>query len=187
MILLTLTLLGAGCSAPEEQGTITARDQNGRAEREAPTQQDNRVDFSEYNPVYRFSAELPAGFMIEYVPEIESNNIYNPNAAGESAREQSQIFIRYFEANTFLTLSTVNILEREEIEINGHDAVWYEIQKKPGVPDFPHQPSWRNELHELTDIRYREQSPSLFYVFSHNPVFPEERFEEFLRSIVFEE
>lgn len=186
MIILVITLLGAGCSAPVEQGTITATDQNGRAERPESVQEANRVDFSEYNPVFKFSADIPANFLVEYVPQIESINIYNPEAAGDSAREQSQIFIRYFEANTFLTLSTVDILAREETEINGHTAVRYEIQKKPGVPDFPHQPSWRNGRHKLTDIRYQKASPSYFYVFSYNPDYPEQEFEAFLRSITFQ-
>ncbi|MBI1961528.1 MAG: M23 family metallopeptidase, partial [Parcubacteria group bacterium] len=144
-----------------------------------------RVDFSQYNPVFRFSADVPTGFAVEYVPQIKSINIYDSNGAEDTAREQSQIFIRYFEASSFLTLQTVDILNREETEVHGHDAVRYEIAKKAGVADFPHQPSWRNAQHKLTDIRFSSASPSLFYVFSYRPEFPQARFELFIQSLSF--
>lgn len=144
-----------------------------------------RIDFSEYNPVFRFSAALPENTDVEYVPEIDAINIYGPVMAAASPRALSQIFIRYFSANDFLTLSTVDILKRESTSVKGHDAVRYEIKKKEGVPPFPNQPSWRNGEHQLIDIRFAKTNPSEFYVFAYNPNFAPNEFEKFVESIRF--
>lgn len=144
-----------------------------------------RIDFSEYNPVFRFSAALPENTDVEYVPEIEAVNIYGPVMVAASPRSLSQIFIRHFKANDFLTLSTVDILKRESTSVKGHDAVRYEINKKDGVPAFPHQSSWRNEQHQLIDIRFSKTNPSEFYVFAYNPSFSTDEFEKFVQSIRF--
>lgn len=144
-----------------------------------------RIDFSEYNPAFRFSAALPENTDVEYVPEIEAINIYGPVMAAASPRALSQIFIRHFSANDFLTLSTVDILKREPTKVNGHDAVRYEIKKKDSVPPFPNQPSWRNDTHQLIDIRFVKTNPSEFYVFAYNPNFSSDAFEKFVQSITF--
>ena len=118
-----------------------------------------KYDFSKLSPKFRFLGQVPPDLIPEFVPTIEAINI------------SDKIFIRYFEANSFLTLTTVNILERKEVNINGHEAVMYEIEKKPGVPNFPNQPLWRNFRHKLVDIRMTKANPSLFYVFAYNPHF----------------
>lgn len=188
IILLCIAILGIGCKAQKQESIALddiEQNENNELESEQAEPQPNRVDFYEHNSVYRFSAQLPQGFAVEYVPEIESINIYNPKAEAETAQEQSQIFIRYFEADRFLTLSTVDILNQEKTESNNREAVKYEIKKKAGVADFAYQPLWRNELHKLIDIRYRKSNPSFFYVFSYNPLFPEQEFEKFIQSLIF--
>lgn len=143
------------------------------------------IDFAAMADMFQFSAEIPPGFEVEYIPEIESINIYNPSDEAHSAREQSQIFIRYFKASRFLTLSTVTIFEQEETTSNNHAAVRYDIEKKAGVANFPYQPLWRNERHELIDIRLSGKSPTYFYVIARNPNYPKEEFEHFVNSIVY--
>lgn len=147
---------------------------------------ENRTEFAQNNPIFRFSAQLPTGFEVEYIPAIEAVNIYDSKASG-SIREQSQIFIRYFAANDFLTLNTIDILSRNQTTVNGHAAVEYEIKKKPNVTDFPHQPSWRNQQHKLIDIRFSSSSsnPSAFYVFAYSPKLAQKTFEDFIDSIIF--
>ena len=146
---------------------------------------ENRVDFSKFDPLFRFSAEVPKGWEVEFVPQITSLNIYDPQNLNEGIREKSRIFIRYFEASKFLTLSTVDFSVLENTRVNGHDAVRYEITKKPGVANFPHQPSWRNSAHKLVDVRLTNNSPSLFYVFSYAPTLEAEIFEGFVDSLIF--
>jgi len=181
-------LLGAGCTADNKAAKPdVGKEMMGKVglSEENKARSPQREDFSRYSGVYRFSANLPAGFEVEHVPEIESINIYNPELDGESAREKSQIFIRYFEASRFLTLPTVDILNQKEAEVNGHAAVRYEIEKKPSVANFVRQPLWRSGRHKLTDIRYSAGSPSYFYVFAYNPEFAATDFELFLQSLVF--
>ncbi|MBI2552772.1 M23 family metallopeptidase [Candidatus Uhrbacteria bacterium] len=202
LLFIVIILLGSGCAGqPQEQGKTTTTpvlivpNSHGREnlgqlpESEEATREQSsaliRVDFSEFNPVFRFSAELPSTWQAEYVPEIEALNIYGPVQAAMPARELSQIFIRYFEASDFLTLRTVDILERAQLEAQGHAAVRYTIRKKKGVADFPYQPSWRNETHEVTDVRFAKNSPGVFYVFGRNPDLPKEEFEKFFQSIQF--
>ena len=145
------------------------------------------VDFSSVNSTYKFSGKIDADWKVEYIPSVESINIYNPAIEGKTSLEQSQIFIRYFRANDFLTLSTVDILSREEANVANHPAVRYEIKKKAGVANFPNQPSWRSGQHKLIDIRLSATNPSLFYVIAYNPDLDSNIFEEFISSLEFEE
>ena len=143
------------------------------------------IDFSQFSSVYRFSSKIPENYLIEYVPEIQSINIYDPNSNEATTRNKSQIFIRFFEASDFLTLSTVDILQKSEKQINGHSAVSYEIKKKDNVDEFPYQPNWRNQKHKLTDIRFEPAGKTFFYVFSYNPNLDEGIFNNFLNNLAF--
>lgn len=132
---------------------------------------------------FTFSAMIPAHWQVEAVPETEALNFYDPTATGPNNLEKSQIFIRYFSANQFLTLQTVNIIERSEFTLNGRPAVRYTIQKKDAVADFPNQPAWRNSRHVVTDIRVADTNPSVFYVVAKRPDLAEETYEQFLQSL----
>lgn len=134
---------------------------------------------------YNFSANLPAGWKAEAVPAIEAINLYSPTASGENNLEKSQIFIRKFTARNFETLTTVDILDRKEVEVVGRPAVQYEIKKKGGIANFPNQPQWRNEQHIVTDIRVSDGSPSLFYVIARNPKLSEQQYQAVLTSLRF--
>ncbi len=144
-----------------------------------------RFNFASQDPVFRFSAVLPGNLRVEYVPEIESINIYDTNSSEDEIIDKSQIFIRYFRASSFLSLNTVDILSRQETSVNGHEAVAYEIRKKEGIADFAFQPFWRNQQHKLIDIRFSSHSPTLFYVFSYNPEMSEKQFKDFIDSLLF--
>ncbi|MBI3335204.1 MAG: M23 family metallopeptidase [Candidatus Portnoybacteria bacterium] len=167
-------------SASEKQDGIPSR-----AQKESPQEQSRRVSFTKFNLIYRFSGAIPSGWEIAYIPEIQAINIYNPSLSGEDTTEKSQIFIRNFSANNFLTLSTVAISQRKSTKVKGHDAVEYEITKKPGVPNFPRQPSWRNSTHHSTDIRFSAQNPSPFYTIGYNPGLERKALDEFLASLQF--
>lgn len=194
-ILIPFTLLLVGCTHRQPAGVEALKEAINQlppvaSQPKAETEEVapgtvRRTDFSEYNPVFRFSAVLPDNTDVEYAPEIEAINIYGPVMAASSPRALSQIFIRHFSANDFLTLSTVDILKRESTSVKGHGAVRYEIKKKDGIPPFSHQPSWRNGEHRLIDIRFAETSPSEFYVFAYNPNFSGDEFEKFVQSITF--
>lgn len=155
--------------------------------KEAPVMNEDAfetVDFSTINPDFRFAAKIPTGWKVEVVPSIQALNVYDPSGEG-SAREQSQIFIRQFTASNFQTLTAVDVLSREELRVADHQAVRYEIKKKSSVRDFPDQPSWRNEQHTVTDVRFTSKNPSVFYVFAKRPSLSQEVFDSFLQSLVF--
>lgn len=134
---------------------------------------------------YTFSAEIPTGWKIEVVPGIEAINIYNPNANDKNNLEKSQIFIRYFTANSFLTLNTVTIYKQTQTTNKGKPTVIYDIEKKSSVAKFPSQPNWRNERHFVTDIRQTNSNPSVFYVFAQRPSLDQEIFDNFLKTLEF--
>lgn len=190
---LTLTLVVSGCSHKQEIATVPventiAEDQSAETMQEEAVEsapQFKTEDFSAHSSIYKFSGEIPSGFEVEYADSIESINIYDPSDAHESIRDKSKIFIRYFRASDFLTLSTVTIFESSKVKAGSHDAVRYEIEKKKGIADFPGQPFWRNQRHKLIDIRYDDKKPTFFYVFSHSPGFGEEMFEQFIESLIF--
>lgn len=135
--------------------------------------------------IFKFSGQLSQNWSVQYVPEIEAVNIFLIGGNSESALENSQIFIRYFKADRFLTLSTVEILEREETEIGSYPAVRYKILKKPEIANFYRQPLWRSQEHQLIDIRYSPESPSIFYVIAKNPDLSGQDFDRFIDSLSF--
>ena len=134
---------------------------------------------------FQLSATVPGHWQVEVVPEIEAINFYDPTAGGETAKDQSQIFVRYFTADDFLTLSTVTIFNKTNTSVVGRPAVIYDIEKKSGVADFPHQPFWRNIRHQVTDVRQSDSSPATFYVFGQRPGLDESIWTNFLNSLTF--
>lgn len=134
------------------------------------------------DPAFEFTMEIEPGWEAEYIPESKAINIYDPDAEGETRLDKSQIFVKYFTASSFLTLTTVTIHAQEELEIADRPAVRYDIEKRLNVPDFSGQPSWRNERHFVTDIRSTDSSPTTFYVFGQNPTLSDERFNSLLES-----
>ena len=145
------------------------------------------INFSNFNAVFRFRASIPFDWQVDYIPQINAINIYNPNVTAEDKLEKSQIFIRYFESTKFLTLNTVDFFLKEPAVVMDREAMRYEIQKRPSVPNFSYQPSWRNTRHKLIDIRFSKSSPSIFYVFAYNPELPASDFDKFINSIEFYE
>ncbi len=177
------------------KGTVPTGDVQERGKREAVTENElpsfKDVDFSKFNPVFRFAGDIPIDWEVTQIPELQAINIYDSSVSSgekfspEGMREKSQIYISSFEANRFLTLSTVEVISQDQTVIRGHDAVLYEIAKKSGVPDFLRQPDWRNFRHKALDTRFTKNSPSMFYSFAYNPKLSEETFNSFINSLVF--
>lgn len=134
---------------------------------------------------YTFTADIPAHWQVEAVPTVEGINIYDPNSPEPTNLNKSQIFIRYFSADFFLTLNTVEIYSRNEALINDRPAVVYDIEKKSEVALFTGQPFWRNTRHLVTDIRQTDDSPSIFYVIAKRPELNQEIFDNFIQSLKF--
>ena len=128
---------------------------------------------------------LPAGWAIEYVPQLDALNLFTLAGDG-SARNRSQIFIRHFTADQFLTLPTVTIHQANEGKISGYAVIRYDIIKKTAVPNFPHQPDWRNRRHIVTDVRVTPPpGRSVFFVVAKNPGLEEQTYADFLDRLRF--
>lgn len=134
--------------------------------------------------------ELPAHWDVEYIPQIQSLSLFDARGEG-TARERSQVLIRFFDARDFLTLDTVEIFSTEDVEVGGdsyggtketYAARRYDIEKKPGVREFPFQPSWRNERHIVTDFRGEDRF-TRYFVVAANPELDEEVYERVLSSM----
>lgn len=132
---------------------------------------------------FSFSAEVPKTWDAEVVSGISSINLFDSADPGTNNLEKSQIFIRYFEANQFLTLTTVNILDRTETTVAKQPAVRYTIEKKASAAKFSNQPEWRNTKHTVTDVRVSDSSPSVFYVIAKNPELDDEVYKNFLNTL----
>jgi len=126
-------------------------------------------EFGEVTPFDELSFEIPDEWRFEYVPSTQALNLYDTNNDG-STLERSQIFIRYFDARSFLTLSTVTIHDTEDLTVGREDYVArrYDIEKKKGVPNFSDQPSWRSVRHIVTDFR-AEDGFTRYYVVASRP------------------
>lgn len=140
-------------------------------------------DIKNVPPPFAFSASIPRTWQAEAITDIAAISLYDPAAPGASDLEKSQIFIRTFTANDFLTLTTVTVFSREPLTIQGRPAVRYVIEKKPTAAKFPAQPAWRNGRHEVTDIRTTDTNPAVFYVIAKRPDVPDEIFQHFLNTL----
>ena len=98
--------------------------------------------------------------------------------------EKSQIFIRFFDATSFLTLSTVTIYNKENTTINDRPAVVYNIEKKSNIANFANQPLWRSQRHIVTDIRTTDLNLTTFYVIAKNPNLNQEIYDNFLNNLI---
>jgi hypothetical protein len=133
--------------------------------------------------IFSLEFTVPEGHELEYIPSIQSLNIFTLSGEG-SARERSSILIRYFDASDFLTLSTVKIFKSEDLLVGEGDYVArrYDIEKKAGVADFAEQPDWRNDRHIVTDFRASE-GRTRYYVVAANPDLDTKVYEDFLAAI----
>ena len=146
--------------------------------------QKQSVDFGQFNDRFQFSAELPANWLAKYVTASESIAIY-PTEEEAKDLNNAAIFIRHFQANNFLTLSTVNILNREQTKVGTHSAVKYEIEKKAATALFANQPLWRSARHKLIDIRYNPSGSTTFFVVAFQPSLDRQIFDTFIQSLSF--
>ncbi|MDO8424918.1 MAG: M23 family metallopeptidase [bacterium] len=119
--------------------------------------------------VFALDFTLPPGWDVEYISSIQALNFYRVDGGG-TARERSQVLIRYFDASDFLTLSTVTIHEQYDLTVGqgSYAARRYVIEKKSEVSAFAEQPAWRNARHTVTDFR-AANGPTRYYVVAANP------------------
>lgn len=194
-----LLLVGVGCMNP---GTDSDKSDEPRSQireeteastkseavipEEGPQREHFRASDIRAEPYGALTFDIPEGMDIEYIPSIESLNVFLEEGDG-APRERSQIFIRYFDASRFLTLQTVAIYETADLTVGqeNYTARRYDIEKKPGVTDFPEQPSWRNERHIVTDTR-KGEGFTRYYVIAKHPELDTETYESFLDSITIE-
>lgn len=154
-------------------------------ERKEARESYRQIDFSTIDSTYRFSSQVSKDWRVEFIPQTAALNIYDISGPESTNLEKSQIFIRHFKADNFLTLNTVKILSRDTTTVKNHEAIRYEIIKKPEVAAFFGQPSWRSKQHKLIDIRLSSANPSLFYVIAYNPALNPDIFEKFIQDIQF--
>ena len=127
---------------------------------------------------YNFTLALPSDWQVEYLSDIDSLNLYSQSATGSSTLEKSQILIRNFVADKFLTLSTVKIYSTTDRIINGRQARQYDIEKKPEAANFKGQPSWRNVRHQVVDVQVGRR----YYVIAKSPSLDTQLFEQILAT-----
>lgn len=133
--------------------------------------------------LFHLDFAIPGNWDVEYIPSLKALNLYTVSGPG-AARSRSQMLIRFFDASTFLTLNTVIIHNTEDTAVGEaqYTARRYDIEKKPGVPDFSDQPAWRNQRHIVTDFRAKE-GLTRYYVVAANPALNPAVYKEVLASM----
>lgn len=133
--------------------------------------------------IFKIKFTIPENWEVEYVPSLKALNLFALSGSG-TARERSQVLIRFFDAAQFLTLSTVKINSTDDLRVGAgnYTARRYDIEKKPGVSPFADQPSWRSVRHIVTDFRGRDGF-TRYYVVAANPALDHSMYEEILKSM----
>lgn len=132
---------------------------------------------------FKLQFTIPADWEAEYIPSRQALNLFSLRGDG-TARERSQIYISFFDATRFQTLTTVNVLSTKDLKVGQENYVAkrYEIEKKSNISSFADQPSWRNDKHFVTDFR-KQEGQSRYYAFAKNPILDEEVYQQVLASI----
>lgn len=132
---------------------------------------------------FKLQFTIPADWEAEYIPQRKALNLFSLRGEG-TARERSQIYISFFDAPQFQTLTTVNVLSTKDLKVGQENYVAkrYEIEKKSTVSSFADQPSWRNAKHFVTDFRSQE-GQTRYYTFAKNPSLDEGIYQQVLASI----
>lgn len=135
---------------------------------------------------FKLQFTVPADWEVEYIPARKALNLFSLRGEG-TARERSQMYISFFDANQFLTLTTVNVLNTQDLKVGkeAYTGKRYEIKKKDDVAKFADQPSWRNDKHIVTDLRLTE-GKTRYYAFAKNPNLAEDIYQQVLASIKLE-
>lgn len=132
---------------------------------------------------FKLQFTIPAGWEAEYIPSRKALNLFSLRGEG-TARDRSQIYISFFDATRFLTLTTVNVLSTQDLKVGKENYVAkrYEIEKKADVSAFADQPGWRNSKHFVTDFRDKD-GQTRYYAFAKNPSLDENTYQQVLASI----
>jgi len=132
---------------------------------------------------FKLSLTTPSGWDIEYIPSIQALNLFEITGSG-TARERSQIFIQFYDAEDFQTLPTVGVFSQEDLSISpkAYKARRYEIEKRVTVLPFRDQPNWRNHRHIITDIQ-TGSGLNRYYEVASNPKLDPVVYEQILASI----
>lgn len=140
-------------------------------------------NFEAGGDIFKIKFTIPEGFAVEYIPSLKALNLFTLSGSG-IARSRSQIFIRYFDAEDFLTLGTVKINQTRDLTIGTklYTARQYDIEKKPEIKDFPDQPEWRSKRHIVTDFRDKGGF-TRYYVVAANPELDKDIYESVLASM----
>lgn len=136
---------------------------------------------------FHLAFNIPDGMEIEYIPSLDALNVFSLSGTG-SARDRSQLLIRYFDSNRFETLTTVNVESTTDTTVGTEDytAKQYVIEKKSGVANFADQPDWRNGKHTVTDFRGAE-GRTRYYVVAANPALDTQTYQAILDSMTINE
>lgn len=126
---------------------------------------------------------IPQDLEAEYIPSRKAINLFSLNGTG-TARSRSQMYISFFDADKFQTLTTVNVLSTKDLQVGqgAYTTKRYEIEKKANVATFADQPSWRNTKHIVTDLRAKE-GLTRYFAFAQNPDLNEATYQQILASI----
>lgn len=135
---------------------------------------------------FKLQFTIPTDWEVEYIPARKALNLFSIRGEG-TARDRSQMYISYFDASQFLTLTTVNVLSTQDLKIGQENYVAkrYEIEKKANVASFEEQPGWRNGKHFVTDLR-RQEGKTRYYALAKNPSLAENIYQQVLASIKLE-
>src|SRR3989344_287784 len=126
---------------------------------------------------------IPEGWEVEYDDTAHLISLFELSGEGP-ARERAQVTFTYFDAESFLTLSTVTIHEVADTQVGqqNYTAKQYDIEKKQGVSAFQRQPSWRQQRHTAIDLRGKE-GRTRYYSVAKNPELDQAVFQSIVDSI----
>ncbi len=132
---------------------------------------------------FPLTLSIPKGWEAEYIPSRKALNLFSLSGT-DTARSRSQMYISFFDADQFQTLTTVNVLSTKDLQVGqgAYTTKRYEIEKKANVATFSDQPSWRNIKHIVTDLRAKD-GQTRYFAFAKNPDLDESTYQQVLASI----
>ena len=141
------------------------------------------LDLADRDPKLNFAAQVPAGWVAEYIPSAKAINFYQPSDTGTTL-EDSVIYVTYYENNSVVQPTTDYQVESGPIiTLPDFPTTAMYVTLKTGQQVVTDQPTWLASRHLVADVQWTSTNPKLFYRFAKVPTLADSVFTNFLESL----
>jgi len=165
------------------QNSAGSTNENVDTNTEAQTVDFSTLDLADRDPKFNFTAQVPEGWVAEYIPSTKAINFYQPSDTGATL-EDSVIYMTYYENdNVVIPTTDYQVETGQTISLSKYPTTSMEVTLKSDRTVVADQPTWLASRHLLVDVNWTTTKPIMFYRFAKSPTLSNTVFTNFLQSL----